>query len=122
MKYAHWKQVKGWRWPNFSPQEIASHGDGSILIHEQSLDMLQAARNLAGKPFVINSAYRDELHNALVGGSPRSYHLEGRAFDISLNGHSKAELINILEKAGFTGLGISYKTFVHADTGRKRRW
>ena len=122
MRYAHWTQVKNWRWKDFTPQEIASRGDGGILVNEAALDTLQRARDLSGMPFVINSAYRDDLHNAMVGGSPRSFHLEGRAFDISLRGHNKTKLVNILEKAGFTGLGVNYQTFIHADTGPKRRW
>lgn len=110
------------RWPNFKPYEIASKGDGSILIDFEAMDKLQRARELAGKPMRINSAYRDEMHNALIGGAPRSYHLEGKAFDVSLQGFSKPELLRILRRAGFTGLGINYNSFVHADTGRKREW
>lgn len=124
MYFPHYTHIPAdlWRWPHFAPKEIASKRDGSILISAQALDKLQDARDLAQRPFYITSAYRDELHNALIGGSPRSYHLEGRAFDISLRNFEKAELISILEQAGFTGLGISYRSFIHADTGRKRRW
>lgn len=111
-----------WRWPNFTPKEIASKGNGSILIHFDSLDKLQAARTAAGKPFIIDSAYRDEKHNELVGGKPGSFHLLGRAFDIRLHGFTKNELHKILVDAGFTGFGLNYETFIHADTGGKRTW
>lgn len=122
--YSHYSQVPPsvWRWPDFTPREIASRGDGSILINSAALDRLQAARTAAGKPFIIHCGYRDELHNAAVGGAPRSMHLEGRAFDIGLDGFTKPELLAVLEQAGFTGLGLRYTTFIHADTGRKRRW
>lgn len=122
--YAHHSYVPTsiWRWPNFTPQEIASNGNGSVLINPNAMDKLQYARELAKKPFFINSAYRDEQYNAMVGGVPRSYHLEGRAFDISLRNFSKSELIAILTEAGFTGLGVRYHSFVHADNGRKRQW
>lgn len=123
--FEHYTQVPPslWRWRNFSPREIASKGNGSILINFHALDTLQLARDLTGgRRFVIHSAYRDELYNALVGGAPRSYHVEGRAFDIGLDGFQKDELLGILKQAGFTGFGLHYKTFIHADTGRKREW
>jgi uncharacterized protein YcbK (DUF882 family) len=122
--YPHHSKVplSVWRWPNFTPKEIASKGNGSILIDFESMDTLQRARELAGRPFVIHSAYRDDLHNALVGGKPRSYHMEGKAFDIGLEGFHKAELLPILKAAGFNGFGLHYASFIHADTGRKREW
>ncbi len=124
MYFEHWSMIPAslWRWTYFKPQEIASKRDGSILVNEDALDKLQRSRIIAGRPLFINSAYRDELHNAMIGGSPRSYHLEGRAFDISLRNFQKDELIRILISARFTGLGINYNSFVHADTGRKRQW
>ncbi len=111
-----------WRWPNFRPAEIASKGNGSILINFDAMDKLQAGRIIAGKPFIIHSAFRDELYNAMVGGAPRSYHVEGRAFDIGISNFRKDELVAILKQAGFTGFGLNYRSFVHADTGRERNW
>lgn len=124
MLYRHYSEVpvSVWRWRNFTPAEIASKGDGSILINEEALDVLQKARDLAGMPFHINSAYRDPVHNAMVGGAPRSVHKTGCAFDISLRGFDKQELIRICRAAGFTGFGVNYQTFLHVDTGRNRSW
>ncbi len=122
--FKHWRDVPSdlWRWGNFRPEEIASKGDGSILIHFSSLDKLQAARTLAGKPFHINSGYRDPVYNARVGGAADSMHKKGQAFDISLAGFSKPELHGYLIKTGFTGFGLHYSSFIHADTGRPRIW
>lgn len=122
--FKHYSEVPEsfWKWPNFTPKEIASKGDGSIIIHFRSLDCLQFARTLAKKPFHINSGYRDPLYNARVGGGLESMHMKGQAFDISLAGFDKTELHQILLKAGFTGFGLHYKTFIHADTGRPRTW
>ena len=124
MYFSHYREVPKeiWRWKNFIPAEIASNRDGSLLLNFQAMDTLQKARDMAGKAFVIHCGYRDELHNANVGGAPRSLHLEGKAFDIGLVGFTKPELIGILKEAGFTGLGVHYATFVHADIGRKRQW
>jgi uncharacterized protein YcbK (DUF882 family) len=60
--------------------------------HEQSnsallaLNRLVAARHMAGVPFVINSAYRCEKHNAKVGGVPGSAHTNGLAVDLAAHG------------------------------------
>lgn len=122
--FEHYSKVPKdlWRWPNFAPVEIASKGNGSILINFRALDTLQYARTLARKPFIIHSAYRDPLHNAMVGGAPRSYHLDGVAFDVGLEGFKKKELEYFLRQAGFTGFGLNYQTFIHADTGRRREF
>ena len=124
IKFDHFNDIPPgvWRWPNFRPSEIASNGDNSIIIDFYAMDCLQRARNLANRPMHIHCGYRDELHNAKVGGARRSMHLEGKAFDIGLDGFTKKELIAILKQAGFTGLGVNYNSFVHADTGRKRTW
>jgi len=124
MFFNHWQEVPQdlWRWGHFKPVEIASKGNGSILIHFDSLDKLQLARNLANKPFIINSGYRDPEYNARIGGVKDSMHMRGQAFDISLKGFTKPELHSILLKAGFTGFGLHYATFIHADTGRPRTW
>ncbi len=124
MFFSHWSQIPSsyWRWKHFKPFELASKGNGSLLVNEAALDLLEAARIRMNRPFFINSAYRDEHHNAMIGGAPRSYHLEGRAFDISLRNQDKEKLIKILTQVGFTGLGVNYQSFVHADNGRKRRW
>lgn len=123
MFYEHHDQVpaSAWRWRYFTPREIASKGDGSILIDEDALDRLEYARKLVGLPFVILSAYRDPLHNAKVGGAPLSMHKQGKAFDIRLAGHDKAQLLKACQRAGFTGFGF-YSTFLHVDTGKPRTW
>ena len=122
--FVHFSEVPHsvWRWPNFTPWEIASRGDGSVLLIEDALDALQAARNTLGRPMRINSAYRDPVHNALVGGAPRSKHKEGHAFDVSLAGHDKSRLVSILRECGFRGFGLRYQTFVHVDMGPRRDW
>jgi uncharacterized protein YcbK (DUF882 family) len=121
--YSHYSQVE-WdysRWPNFSPKEIASKGDGSLLVNEEALDTLQRARNIVEKPFIIPSAYRDPLHNARVGGAPLSQHKLGTAFDILLENHNRMDLLKACQVVGFTGFGF-YSTFLHVDTGRARYW
>ena len=122
MFYHHYKDVpaEDWTWEHFTPAEIASKGDGSILIVPEALDRLEALRVRLDKPLVILSAYRDPLHNARVGGAPLSQHKNGVAFDIRLD-FERNELLIHARAVGFTGYGI-YKTFTHIDCGPARSW
>jgi len=72
--HRHWRDVpeNAWRWPNFSPAEIACRGTGKLLINEPALDRLQALRDRLGKPLIVRSAYRSPEHNRAVGGAARS--------------------------------------------------
>ena len=124
MLFEHYSQVPKelWRWKNFTPKEIACQGTGELLLVPHALDSLQILRKLINKPLYINSAYRSPLHNARIGGAPKSSHKEGRAFDISLRNQDRGELYEAAKIAGFTGFGINYKTFMHIDKGRDRQW
>lgn len=43
---------------------------------------MEGVRNaLGGKPVIVNSGYRSPLVNRVVGGSPTSAHMSGRAVD-----------------------------------------
>jgi zinc D-Ala-D-Ala carboxypeptidase len=84
--YRHWRDPpeRTWRWPNFSPAEIACRGTGKLLVNGPALDKLQSLRDRLGKPLIDRSAYRSPKHNRGVGGAKRSKHLEGAAFDIAM--------------------------------------
>lgn len=113
--------IERWRWKNFTPLEIASKGDQSLLINTTAMDMLQALRDRMGVPLIINSGYRDPEHNKAIGGKPNSYHLKGKAFDISFKGLDKDLLYKNAKLVGFTGFG-HYPDFLHVDCGKKREW
>ncbi len=49
----------------------------------QTFRILERVRVFCGFPIRINSAFRSPEVNHAVGGSSTSYHLEGRAVDIS---------------------------------------
>ena len=87
--YDHWRDVpeSAWRWPNFSPAEIACRGTGKLLVNDPALDKLQALRDRLGKPLIVRSAYRSPEHNRAVGGATRSKHMDGAAFDIAMSNH-----------------------------------
>jgi zinc D-Ala-D-Ala carboxypeptidase len=71
--FRHFRDVPQnlWRWPNFSPAEIACRGTGQLKLHPAALDKLQALRDRLGKPLIIRSAYRSPEHNGVLA-EPRA--------------------------------------------------
>ena len=95
-------------------------GCNTRYIENEAISKLQKLRDILQKPIIINSAARCPLHNVRVGGSPKSQHRSTQqnpstAFDISLKGLNKEEVIKAAKFAGFKGLGINYNSFVHVD-------
>jgi hypothetical protein len=123
--YAHWRDVPAttWRWPNFSPAEVACRGTGRLLINETALDALQALRKFLGKPLIICSAYRSPEHNRAVGGAKASKHMEGIAFDVAMANHDPETFEAAARAAGFKGFGFYPRSgFMHIDLGQARSW
>lgn len=117
--YKHYRDVPAdeWRWPDFSPREIASKGEGEIGIDTDALDKLQALRDRIGRPLILTSAYRSAAHNKAVGGAPGSYHMKGRAFDVRMENQNPALFYETARSVGFTGFGHYVKQgFMHIDT------
>ncbi len=123
--YRSWRDFPPaeWRWPDFSPAEMACRGTGQLLIDEVALDRLQALRDRIGKPMIVQSAYRSPEHNKRVGGAKRSQHLFARAFDISMSNHDPEAFEQEARAVGFTGFGYYPKqNFMHIDIGPARSW
>jgi zinc D-Ala-D-Ala carboxypeptidase len=86
------------------------------------LEKLDYARGNAGIPFKINSAYRCEARNTLVGGRWGSSHKKFLAVDIAFNGSRECFLIvKSLLEVGISRIGIS-KTgrFIHCDVDKDK--
>lgn len=123
--YTHWRDVpdSAWRWPNFSPAEIACRGTGAIKINTEAMDKLQALRDRLGKPLIIRSAYRSPEHNRAVGGAPASKHLQATAFDIAMANHDPVAFEAAARAVGFLGFGYYHRSgFMHIDLGPARQW
>lgn len=123
--YTHWRDVpdSAWRWPNFSPAEIACRGTGAIKINTEAMDKLQALRDRLGKPLIIRSAYRSPEHNRAVGGAPASKHLQATAFDIAMANHDPVAFEAAARAVGFLGFGYYHRLgFMHIDLGPARQW
>jgi zinc D-Ala-D-Ala carboxypeptidase len=102
---------------HFKESEFDCPCCGQNMMEPAFKNMLDAARTLAGIPFVINSGYRCAKHNADVdvGGSPTSSHLIGVAADIEC--HLSSERYTVLYAlldAGVKRIGIG-DGFIHAD-------
>jgi zinc D-Ala-D-Ala carboxypeptidase len=78
------------------------------------LAKLDEAREFAGIPFIINSAYRSPEHPLSVI-NPTSSHIKGLAVDISAKDSRQRFLIlDALMRVGFSRIGIA-GTFIHVD-------
>ena len=86
---------------------------------EENMDVnflakLDEAREFAGIPFVINSAYRSPTHPESIK-NPTSSHIKGLAVDIKSNDSiTRFKVLNALIAVGFNRIGIA-KTFIHVD-------
>lgn len=79
------------------------------------VERLQLSRKEAGVPYNINSGWRCEYWNAVVGGSKDSSHLKGLAADIeAVTSEQRYTILAALIQAGFKRIGIG-KDFIHVD-------
>ena len=83
-------------------------------MNKNFLFVLDEAREFAGIPFVINSAYRSPTHPESIK-NPTSSHIKGLAVDIkATDSTTRFKIIEALISVGFTRIGIA-DTFIHVD-------
>ncbi len=120
-------QIDGWRWPNFTSEEVDCKDGCGALPSEFLLDKLEALRAKARKVMPkavlkINSCARCKKHDANVSNTPSVYdpHVRGLGVDISCS----FELVDVLIQAaialGVKGIGVSQKNdptkrYLHFD-------
>ena len=99
--------------------------DGEIIENlNNTIIRMEDIRIRYGKPIIINSGYRCEKLNKIVGGKPNSQHLKGEAADLRYNVELLTYIINfchfdqlIIEKSKNTKwIHISFKR----DTSKER--
>lgn len=77
---------------------------------------LNTARDIAGIPFVVNSAYRTKDYELSKGRSGTSSHCKGIAVDIRCsNSADRFIIVRAAIGAGFRRIGIG-SHFIHLDT------
>lgn len=80
-----------------------------------ALERLDFAREVAGIPFILSSAYRSVEYEKAKGRSGKGAHTQGKAFDIVCRDtFTRFHIIDAALVAGFKRIGIG-KTFVHID-------
>jgi zinc D-Ala-D-Ala carboxypeptidase len=78
------------------------------------LTRLDEAREYAGIPFIINSAYRSPSHSLSIK-NPSSSHIKGLAVDIqATTSRQRGLILDGLRAVGFDRIGIA-NTFIHVD-------
>lgn len=83
-------------------------------MYPETMNKVEKARELAGIPFVLSSAYRSAAWDKSKGRSGTGAHTLGRAVDIRCNDNTRFIILKALIEAGFRRIGIA-KTFIHAD-------
>ena len=83
------------------------------------LEKLDRAREFAGFPFFINSAYRSPEHPESIK-NPTSSHIKGLAVDIrARDSRTRYLIIDALMHVGFNRIGIA-DTFIHVDDDKDK--
>ena len=83
-------------------------------MSKEFLFVLDEAREFAGIPFIINSAYRSPEHPLSIK-NPNSSHIKGLAVDIkATDSKTRFKIVKALIQVGFTRIGIA-DTFIHVD-------
>jgi len=106
--------------PNFRLSELlCKDGSMRLIYYVEDIYKLQKMRDFFNKPINIASAYRTKSYNKFIGGSPTSFHMVGKAYDIKIPGVSPAFVAYIAWKFGFKGAGIYHsnrQSFTHCDS------
>lgn len=97
--------------PHFSTREFACHHCGRVRIAWGLVARLELTRAFVGRPLVVVSGYRCEVHNRAIGGAPRSRHLAGDAVDLK-PGYLRPPAA---ERLGWKGIGVRNGWVVHVD-------
>ena len=102
----------------FANDELKCKCCGKVAMDTEFMNKLNAARFMAGFPFVLSSGYRCEKHNKEVGSSSNN-HTSGKAVDILCrDADFRYELLKCLVGVRMRGIGIG-PSFIHCDVNRK---
>lgn len=74
---------------------------------------LDKIRHMLGSPILVNSCFRTEEVNKAVKGSANSYHLYGRAADITCHAFQYESLCNLLKREKERGNLVELKFYTN---------
>lgn len=101
---------------NFSRNEFACKcGCGQDDVDTELLNHLDTIREHFDARVDISSGNRCATHNEAVGGVSSSFHLRGRAADITVLGIPPSVVAELARQLGISGVG-DYETFTHVDS------
>ena len=117
--------------PNFRFNEFLHSDDKQMASIENAFNTqnlaikLQYLRSIVGS-ITVNSGFRGEKYNSLIGGSKNSYHLQGLAADIKFDftGWTRSSLEKVLKSIGFTNVNFYWTSdrkswvWLHVDIGK----
>lgn len=121
----HWRDIEisgQWIWDKFSLPKMACRQSGRIDISVDFMNRLSAVREEFGKPMFETSGYRSPEYNDAISSTGRTGpHVMGQAVDIAIYGESLYDLLPLLKRHGFTGIGLNQSgkfagRFLHIDT------
>lgn len=99
----------------FSDSEFLKIGCTRSQVNDDSLRRLDRAREIAGIPFVLTSAYRSPADELAKGRTGKGAHTLGKAFDIRCwNSADRWKIVHAAIAAGFPRIGIG-NSFIHVD-------
>ena len=106
------------------------HYDGKIHKIDPGLfywlDIAQTQMGYPNARYRLYSGYRSPTYNRILrkkgyGAARHSFHLQGRAADLKLEGVSLKQLQKKAESLQFGGVS-KYGNFIHIDVGPNRTW
>ena len=108
---------------------MANESDGLDDIIKKNLQSLCHAmdevREYFDKPITVHVTYRPDAYNKLIGGAPKSKHVQGMAMDFSIKGLTCDEVRksfkdnNLLELWGMRCEDLPGSSWTHLDIGGK---
>ena len=126
IEFEHHTLVKPdqWRWPKFTPEEIADSTTGAIRIDPDFLDWLSDVRRIFDQPMIVTSAYRTPQHQESISGLRTGSHVDGQAADIHVFGESAHKLLRVASGMGVLGIGVQQtgvrrSRYLHLDRWTK---
>ena len=135
----HLKEIPFWKNGSYLTKEIREinrfcrdfRNNEVTAIDKKLLDMLYDLQRFfpaKNQKIILVSAYRSPATNAYLrkaghNVAKKSYHMEGKAFDIRFDGVSLVHLRRAALRYGRGGVGYYPRSgFVHIDTGPVRSW